>query len=492
VANLGPDVLSKSRVLEAQRCSRRAWLLEHEPSAPELRGDEGSRQLRLDRLVTQRAGSYFLNAVTIGEGELEDRLARTQEAVDSGASAILWPVFVHGGVRVEVDVLERRPDGFVLIDVHASASVKDQHPLSAAVQLHVLRQLGIPVVQVDVMHLNSDSVFPDLHNLFTRADITGDVEALLLSVPSMIAATRSAEAATTLPAVTTGDHCHEPAACAFMERCSAGEPAHLVAELYRVRRERKEDLVAQGFRTIFDLPPSEPLSDIADRQRRAVQSGKLIIERQLSSVLDAIQSPIGYLDFETVQLAIPCWPGCSPFQQVPVQFSYDLQDPTGVLQHFEWLAPNGSDPRPPLAAALVHACQGAKTILAYYAPFEKACIKGLIEAVPALADELRDVLDRIVDLLPIVRNGTYHPDFHGSFSIKVVHPVLVGAGDPYAALAVPNGMAAMEVLEKLLFDGTLSEPKRVTMRDDLLRYCATDTRAMIELHGRLTELAADV
>src|SRR3989454_3834939 len=37
--------------------------------------------------------------------------------------------------------------------------------------------------------------------------------------------------------------------------------------------------------------------------------------------LAKFNSPLAFLDFETVSLAIPRWPGCRPWQLVPVQFS---------------------------------------------------------------------------------------------------------------------------------------------------------------------------
>jgi hypothetical protein len=66
--------------------------------------------------------------------------------------------------------------------------------------------------------------------------------------------------------------------------------------------------------------------------------------------------------------------------------------------------------------------RGARTIVAYHAPFERQCIVQLAEAVPSLAAPLGSIAERLVDLLPIIRNHVYHPDFGGSFSLKRVLP----------------------------------------------------------------------
>jgi hypothetical protein len=63
------------------------------------------------------------------------------------------------------------------------------------------------------------------------------------------------------------------------------------------------------------------------------------------------------------------------------------------------------------AGRLVEACESARTVVAYHASVERGCIKELAKAARALAPALREIAGRVVDLLPIVRNHVYHPDF---------------------------------------------------------------------------------
>ena len=188
---------------------------------------------------------------------------------------------------------------------------------------------------------------------------------------------------------------------------------------------RTLELDEQGYRTIFDLTEDVLLGGAADRQRRAVQTGQIIVDPGLADALAGIAPPVAFLDFETVGLAIPVWNGCHPYDQVPVQFSCHVEDAAGHVTHHAWLAEGPADPRPALAERLVTACAAAHTIVAYHAPFERQCIVQLAEAVPALAAPLGSIAERLVDLLPIIRNHVYHPDFGGSFSLKRVLPALV-------------------------------------------------------------------
>lgn len=56
-----------------------------------------------------------------------------------------------------------------------------------------------------------------------------------------------------------------------------------------------------------------------------------------------------------------------------------------------------------------------------------------------------DCCGKLADLLPMVRNYVYHPQFHGSFSIESVLPAMF-PGLGYSELAVASGdVAALEL-----------------------------------------------
>lgn len=81
-----------------------------------------------------------------------------------------------------------------------------------------------------------------------------------------------------------------------------------------------------------------------------------------------------------------------------------------------------------------------------YSSYEKVRLRDLAPHVPDLAVELGAIVDRLVDLLPIVRNHVYHPDFVGSFSIKKVGPALASAVTYEDLTEISDGAAAPYVL----------------------------------------------
>ena len=187
-----------------------------------------------------------------------------------------------------------------------------------------------------------------------------------------------------VPEVATGSHCETPYECPFMSRCWPALPKHHVSTLYRMKQERALELEEQGYRTIHDLPEDVELGAVADRQRRAVREGRIIVEPTLAEALEVFVPPIAFIDFETLGLAVPVWNRCHPYDNVPVQFSCHVQEADGSVTHHEWLAEGPEDPRPALAQQLIEACECARTVVAYNAGFERKCIEQMADAFPAL------------------------------------------------------------------------------------------------------------
>ena len=475
------------------QCHKLLWWKVREPWAPEL---EQTPDHEARSEAGKRVGEVARGYVPGGElvpfkpYEIENKLAATQRALGPATRVLYEPGVAASEAYAVVDILERRERGFGLIEVKSSVDVKAEHIPDVAMQTYTLRHSGMTVERVEVMHLNRQCRYPDLSNLFVRRDVTPEVEAYLPTVPDAIAA-QVAALEGPLPQVPIGDHCFEPHECPFMKRCWPEWPADHVSTLYVMRR-RALDLEAKGYRTLHDLPGDLKLNAIQVRQVRAVQAGTLIVEESLAEALVPFQGPLAFLDFETVSPAIPVWNGCRPWDQVPVQFSVHVQEHGGGYAHHEWLAEGGADPRPAQAERLVAACAEAHAIVAYNSSFERSCVRQLAAAAPGLARELGLIELKLVDLLPVVRNHVYHPQFAGSFSLKSVIPALVPEVT-YDDLEIRDGAAATLALWRLVFEPEGQSPReRAAKRRALLAYCERDSWATVKLLERLRVLAASL
>jgi hypothetical protein len=190
--------------------------------------------------------------------------------------------------------------------------------------------------------------------------------------------------------------------------------------------------------------------------------------------------PAYFLDFESIQFAVPIWKGTRPYQQICFQFSLHVLSENGSLKHSAFLDLSGQDPSESFATALVANCGDHGPVFVYSAPFEKGRISELADRFPALASPLLAIHARIVDLLPIARNRYYHPSQQGSWSIKAVLPAAVPelSYDQLAGVQ-DGGMAMVAFVEAISPEITLE--RKAELEEQLLAYCQLDTLAMVRL-----------
>ena len=155
-----------------------------------------------------------------------------------------------------------------------------------------------------------------------------------------------------------------------------------------------------GVNRIADLSPNQKLNATQKRQIRAMKEGRIVVEPGLRKALEGFEGRLGFLDFETIQRAVPVWPGMAPWEQAPAQFSYHESNGDGTYRHAQYLAEGSHDARPELARAMVEATKGAERV-ATYSHFERTKIQGLQKAVPALRPELEALEHKLIDLLPV-------------------------------------------------------------------------------------------
>src|ERR1700688_4397433 len=115
---------------------------------------------------------------------------------------------------------------------------------------------------------------------------------------------------------------------------------------------------------------------------------------------------------ETVNPALPRFAGMRPYDQIPFQWSVHVQrEPGATPEHFEFLATDKSDPRPAFISALCNTLGDRGSIVVYHQQFESQRLLDLALWLPELTGRISKIQRRFWDLLPIVRNYVYHPQF---------------------------------------------------------------------------------
>jgi hypothetical protein len=323
----------------------------------------------------------------------------------------------------------------------------------------------------------------DYRGLLREVDLSEKVRALLPQVPQWIARGMDALAGSE-PAIGVGPHCSDPFPCPFLSYCGPEPPEYPLSLLPGGGRVIQE-LLAEGIADVREIPHGRLAKPLQIRVHQATVSGRPYLAAELSRRLRALPYPRYYLDFESIQFAVPVWAGTHPYEQLPFQWSCQVEHSATALHEEAFLDTSGAAPMRGCAERLLAALGDVGPILTY-SPFERTVIRRLAARFPDLADPLVALTARIVDLLPLVKADYYHPAVKGSFSIKAVLPT-VAPHLSYATLdEVSDGTSAQAAFEEAIDPATTHE-RRLQLERALLDYCALDTLAMVELVRRLSD-----
>ncbi|MBN1315330.1 MAG: DUF2779 domain-containing protein [Anaerolineales bacterium] len=482
-------MLTKTAYLAFTQCKKQFWLAENQPSLAADLDPVAQRRLREGVEVDRLAREKFPTGTLIPyQPQPEDMDLLTKQAIAGGAQALFQATFIVDDLLVRVDILEKTGAGWHLIEVKSSTRYKwEEHLPDIAFQAFVLQQAGINVTQYGLMHLNSDYRYPDSTELFSLTDVTDDVLSCLPQVEAGVGVMRQITRQHEGPIARIGRHCTKPHECPFYTHCWQDIDGWTIYHIPYLRRSREQQLEENGI-----LHVSEILQGTALGDKRAQAFIDLINQKQITidsaairAEMDALNYPLYFFDFETIDYAIPRFDGCKPYQQVPFQYSCHILNADGSMAHHDFLHTSTDDPRPALVESMLADIGQAGSLIAYNVSFERSIIRHLADQYPDYADQLMPMAERLWDQLIIFRKYYRHYGFGNSNSLKAVLPV-VAPDLSYKDLSVQNGAQAQVVWEEMIYCENQLEKQQLI--NQLLDYCHLDTLAMVKMHQVLSGL----
>ena len=484
-------MLSKSDYLSYLKHPAWAWLKKNDKQ--QLPPIDDATQAIFDEgnLFEQYVQQLFPSAAQLswsGYSEYKTLPARTREALDNGASAILQGRFETDTLTCIVDVLDRvEGDAFDLYEVKSSTKVKDEHIDDLAFQTIVLEECGLTLRSIQVIHCNNAYVREgdvDSEGLTVVADVTDRVRNHIDRIKHEIDNALHVVAQPDPPDLSPR-HASTTYFKDWMEvyrHIYPDIPSDSIYNLPGLKPGLVAELEDAGIRSIPEIPDTMLLGKKPLAYIQLVRRDEPVIDHvSIQEFLDSLDYPLYFLDYETYGSVVPPYEGVRPYQQVPFQYSIHRIDSVDAEPvHLEYLHADTDNPSEPLVSSLNEHIGDTGSIIVWNEGFEKGCNDGLADMVPHHAAFLRSLNDRIIDLMiPFARGWYQHQGFYGSASINAVLPVLVPSLS-YKELEVSDGTAAQRLWAQTILQGD-NKDRREEVLSNLREYCQLDTFAMVAI-----------
>lgn len=485
--------------LSMAQCERRNFLNQHKPREANISPEEVLRQNEKDKIM-ELSKQLYPDAQVVSGHTLADRVSRTEELLANGCKSLFNAHIQEGNLVAIIDILNYNNNWeMITIQVMGMRDVRDFLIKDTADAEFKYRLKGMAYCQSIVeKKFSSQKVIPYLMALNSSFIKNGPIDALALlekanleaKLPPFILEAEEVVARFNKqgdidPMTMVGSHCKNPI-CPFKDFCWNGLGEDSIHNIPRISPKKREEFIKNNWHKIQDIPESALASELTDIQRGAVKNIKAnkVTKNPMKLVmfLNRLIYPINYFDFEAFQPAVPVFDNSKPFDMIPTQYSLHIENKVGkdiILTHKEFIQSEFSDPRRAIAEQMLKDLGDKGSIIVYNKTFEAGVIEYLANLFPDLAEHLRRLLSRLVDLMvPFKEQSYFNPEMGFSYSLKVVQPALVPSLS-YKELVVQDGAQAMlSILEVLT---TEDDARRKALVDSLLIYCARDTLVMVEI-----------
>lgn len=451
------------------------------------------------------AEQLFPNAAKLGfsdYSEYQTLSSRTEQEINKGAETILQGKLDANGLTCIFDVLQKVGEKeFNLIEIKATTKAKSEHEYDLAFQTLVLKRAGYSIRNISIIHANKEyerSGEIDPQSLCKQTDITEKVKALLPFTEQQVVEAQKILAQDSMPDISPR-HVNRvgiPGVSQWFQEwmviyktLKPNDDPYNVYELSYSNAEQIGQLEDIGIIKIANTPDELVLRPKQFAQIKTTREDKPIIDKEkIAEFLYSLQYPLYFFDYETMSSVIPFFDGMSPYKDYPFQYSlHIIRSPEAEVEHYEYLHNEKSNPVLGLLNQLKKDIDLEGTVLTWNMKYEKGCNDRMISMHPGFAEFLSQLNEQIDDLMtPFSEMWYFHKDFFGSASVKKVMPVLAPELS-YKELNIGDGLLARRMWTETVLEDK-NQADREKIMEDLSRYCALDTYAMVRIYEELQKI----
>ena len=483
--------LSKSKYCKGIQCKKILWLDKYKPDekVDTARKSVLENGTRIGILAKGLFGQY--EDIPYSE-DLSLMIKKTNELLKNKPNIITEASFEYNHNFCSVDILKNDIDGVEIYEVKSSSDISQIYYDDVFYQYYVLTNLGLNVKKASIVYINKNYIRHgalDIHKLFNIEDVTDLAKSNLPNIKNNIDDINNfinKYNKDNEPEVPLSISCFEPYLCSYWQYCTKALPKPNVFDIANMKTINKLKYYNLGLISFDDLKNNNMNPKFLEQINFELENLEPKINKEaIKNLMDSLKYPLYFIDYETIQLAVPEYEGTKPYQQLPFQYSLHIirDEDAKTIEHKEFLAQiDDKDFLRHFAQSMIKDIPDNGSVIIYNNSFEPSRNRELARMFPDLADELNRINTQIVDfLVPFRRRDYYMKEFEGSYSIKKVLPALYPDDselDYHSLPVVHNGEEASDTF--LSLKGK-SKEEQETLRNGLLVYCKLDTLAMVKI-----------
>lgn len=418
----------------------------------------------------------------------------TKYYIEKDNPIIYEAAFTYNQVICALDILVRMNDQWIAYEVKSSARLTETYIRDAALQYYVISKSGLILNDFKIAYINKEYVRNgelNLQKLFSFKSVLKEVQKMQKMIEDEIKKQKRILSYKDIPDIEPGIHCFSPYNCEFIGNCWKNMSNQSVFKLCEMSREEQFELFQKGIKMAIDIPENIHLTDRQKIQIKAEKTGKPVFNKvYISDFLSKLTYPLFFVDFEVCSFAVPLWNYTKPFDKIPFLFSlHKIGHNNTEPEHNFFLSNDGATSQGEFILQFLKLTTGTGDILAFDMQNELSNLHRLAVMFPNLKNEIDNRISRFKDLRLIFSNNQYYTqEMNGSLSLKSIYNAL-NKKRTYEKLTVSNGLEAVLAYEKYL--ECKDEKTKNQLKDNLVKYCCTDTYAMVQIIKVLKQLTSD-
>jgi len=492
------QLLSKSKIISGIQCHKKLWLETHVKQ-----GIIESNLFALGNRFEDFARTHYGEGVYVEDNMMnKDEIFRiTNDALADQKNNIIYEAaFEYENVLVRVDVLKRDKDGWEIIEVKSSKGVKPHHLNDITAQVYVAKGHGLKLNSMKIAHINKDFLYMgngDYSGLLAEVDVTNQVIEMLANVKTWVSDLLPiVQSDAPMPIEEMDDFkCNSPYPCKFLPKCFAELPKLAEVPISILPNTGKKLAEKWSIEKIYDLRDI-PYGALTNKRHEIIKQAHHLnapyISIEMIKKVRSLPGPYFFMDFETVMQGVPLIVNTKPNDAIPFQWSVhtikDLNNTIGLNDGKAFLEFSSPTLFRNFLINLIGTLGEFGTIFVHHKSTEIKALRYLItqKQCEDLNCAVEKIILRIEDTLDLVKDGMYFPEMglsEGStYSIKTITKAIPTSVDYHEDGELGSGNDAQLIWFKCTdLKHRLSENEIQAFKNKLLKYCAKDTLALVDL-----------